>query len=108
MRVARLARRLDQLLCAAQQSPGALREVQPDRGRDDHALGALQQFDPEMVFQFLDRGAERRLADQTVLGRGAEMAALDHGDEEAQLAQSWQRRSCVKSNRKNRSMKIVF
>ena len=95
MRIARLARRLDQLLRAAQQNPGALREVQPDRRRDDHALGALQQFDPEKVFQLLDRGAERRLADPAIFGRRAEMAALDHGDEEAQLAQGLEAGSCV-------------
>ena len=102
LRIARRARRLDQLLRAAQQLRRAPRDVEPDGGGDDHALGALQQPDPEMVLQLLDRGAERRLADPTFLGRRAEMAALDHGDQKTQLAKGGKRRHGHENNRKNR------
>ena len=94
--IARVMGRLDQFLGLAQEVFGALSEVEPDRGGNDHALGALQQLDPEQDFKLLYGGAERGLADEAFLRGRAEMAALDHGDQETQLAKcrkqvSWTR-----------------
>ena len=54
-------------------------------GRQDRSCGALEEFDREVAFETGDLVADRRLRDETPLGRAAEAEFLAHGDEVGDL-----------------------
>ena len=66
--------------------PRSLGDLEPDRSRSDGAARPLEQRDAERLLEFLDRCAQGRLADQTRLGRPAEMAAVGERSQKFQLA----------------------
>ena len=55
-------------------------------GDVEAARMALEQFDAEIAFEFLDRFGDRRLRDGEVLRGARHRALLGDGDEELQLA----------------------
>ena len=88
--VARRFSRVDQILGGLKELFRPFGKFDPDGGRDHDTFGPLQQFYAQNFLQLQNCRAERRLADETFLRGGAEMAQVDDGDEEAKLAQGWQ------------------
>jgi len=63
------------------------RDGAADGSEGDLALAALEDFQPEFLFQFLDRQRQRGLADEGFFRRAAKVAFLRDGDDEAQFVQ---------------------
>ena len=60
-----------------------LHDGRADRRERDLVLAALEYLQAQLIFQLLYRQRQRRLADERLLRRAAEVAFLRHGDDEA-------------------------
>ena len=80
-------RRAADILRRLQGAAGEDRDLPPDGGEVDLAVGALEQGDAEFLLQLLDLAGERRLADMAALGGVTEMLQLGHRGQIVQVAQ---------------------
>jgi len=81
---------IDEILGPIEQSARAFSEFDPNRGRRNRSLRALEQNNAEQVLELLHSGAQSRLADETIFGSFSEMTAVDHGHKKTQLPEGGQ------------------
>ena len=72
---------------AGEERLGFAGEGRARRGQRDLVTVPLEQLDPEVRFEGLDRAAERGLGEQQFPGRPAEVQMVRHGEEVTELAQ---------------------
>ena len=86
-RIVRGDRDIDQVLGLPQNRPRPLGDLEAYAGRRNRAARTVEQDDAESLLEFLDRRAQRRLADEARLRRMTEMTALGERDQELELAE---------------------